>query len=741
MGKSIPKNVLRGAAIALTALLCYANSFPGSFHYDDLHSIVENPSIRSLANIPLFFVDPSLFSGEEGQGMYRPLLLTTYALNHALSGYDPWGFHLFNLLLHAACSLLVWGISTKLFKDPSTGLFCALLFAVHPLTAEPINYISSRSESLAAFFYLATLLLHLKGKEKTICRYGSMLCYILGLLTKSVVITAPATLWLYDRWIMGQTRPWRAYLPYGISAACYLLIIQLNQFLPRSLSAPVRSWDIQLWTQAKALLFYVPTLLVPHSLSVEPQFFESTNPAEGAVLTSIALAISLGALIWLKHQPGILGFSLAWCILVLLPTLIMPLNMLVNERRLYLPLVGFAWIFGFLSRYIDRRILYLSLPLFALLTLQRNPIWQDDLLLWQDAVHKSPQMFRAQMNLGKAYRNRGKVDASIDAYKKAAAIDPSERDPYNNIGYQYSQQKKWEQAIFWFEKALERDPRFDGIYRNIGDVYLQQGKISEAESMYRQALSLNSTEAATWSNLGNVLRQQRRLEEARQAYETALSHRPDHRAAQTNLSSIYYEMGLNQTDPQRAQAYLAQAARGYEQVLAADSTFREALDNLGNVYALLGRSKKAEDIFKRTIIAYPESPEAYIRFAEIYASRRENEAALTLFRKAASLGLSPSTSLLELGNAFVLQEQLTAAETVFRTAHRLDTTAVSYLYSLGEVLLIKGEREISGGNGETGQAYWREAREIYRQVAGRDSHYRLVQQRLQYLSERFSPQK
>ena len=739
MRRQIPTNWLHAAAIVFAALLCYANSFPGSYHYDDLHSIVENPSIRSLANIPLFFVDPALFSGEDGQGMYRPVLLVTYAINHALSGYAPWGFHLVNILLHTACSLLVWAISVRLFKESSIGLFCGLLFVVHPVAGEPTNYISSRSESLAAFFYLSTFLLYLKEKEDPVSRYGSVLCYILGLLTKSVVITAPATLWLYDRWIMGKTRPLKAYLPYGISAACYLLIIQLNQFLPRSLSAPVRNWDVQLWTQAKALLFYAQTLLVPHSLNVEPQFFESTSPAEAAVLTSIALVASLVTLAWIKHRPGILCFSGAWCGLVLLPTLIMPLNMLVNERRLYLPLVGFVWICGYLSRYIDRRTLYLSLPLLALLTLQRNPLWQDDLLIWQDAAQKSPQMFRTQMNLGKAFKDRGKIDESINAYKKAAAIDPLERDPYNNIGYLYSQKKEWDRATSWLEKALERDPQFDGIYRNLGDVYLQQGKLPEAERMYRQALSLNSTEAATWSNFGNVLRQQRRLEEARQAYETALRHGPDHRPAQVNLASIHYEMSLDQADPQQAEAYLARAARGYEQVLAADSTFREALDNLGNVYTLLSRPQEAERIFQRAIIAYPQSSEAYIRLAEILADRGESEAAFALFRKAATLGLSPSTSLLKLGNAFVLKNQLSAAEAVFRTAHRLDTTAVAYLYSLGEVLLIGGEREISSGHGEKGRGQWREAREFYRQVATRHPNYRLVQQRLLYLAESFSP--
>ena len=94
------------AIIALTALV-YAGSLHHPFQYDDIHSIVENPHIRSLGNIPAFFYRPELFSADPRNAMYRPLVLVSYALNYALSGDEVWSYHLFNLGVHLGTSCLL----------------------------------------------------------------------------------------------------------------------------------------------------------------------------------------------------------------------------------------------------------------------------------------------------------------------------------------------------------------------------------------------------------------------------------------------------------------------------------------------------------------------------------------------------------------------------------------------------------------------------------------------------------
>ena len=131
-------------AILLAGLVVvlYSNSLKGSFHYDDFHSIVDNPNIRQLENIPTFFVDPTLFSQDPQKAMYRPLLLVSYALNYAVGQYRVEGYHLVNIGLHLACTLLVWSLGSRAGLGRQGRLAAALLFAVHPLASEPVNYLT-----------------------------------------------------------------------------------------------------------------------------------------------------------------------------------------------------------------------------------------------------------------------------------------------------------------------------------------------------------------------------------------------------------------------------------------------------------------------------------------------------------------------------------------------------------------------------------------------------------------------
>ena len=126
----------RALCIAAVCGLLYANALSGSFHYDDFHSIVDNPHLRSLANVPAFFADPDMFSGDPEKSMYRPLLLLTYAFNYAVGGYEPWGYLLVNLLLHVLVSVLVALLAERMLVSARAGWVAGMLFAVHPLATE-----------------------------------------------------------------------------------------------------------------------------------------------------------------------------------------------------------------------------------------------------------------------------------------------------------------------------------------------------------------------------------------------------------------------------------------------------------------------------------------------------------------------------------------------------------------------------------------------------------------------------
>ncbi|MBD3160631.1 MAG: hypothetical protein GF328_00810, partial [Candidatus Latescibacteria bacterium] len=162
---------LRGPAapimVAAVAVIAYATSLTGTFHFDDLPTILRNPAIQDPGNLDDVFVDPDLFSGEPGNRMYRPILLSTYLANHAIAGFDPVAWHLTNVLLHALCALLVVRLAGRLlehFGVVETGLaslLAGLTFALHPVHSEAVNYISARSGVIATAGVLGALLCHL----------------------------------------------------------------------------------------------------------------------------------------------------------------------------------------------------------------------------------------------------------------------------------------------------------------------------------------------------------------------------------------------------------------------------------------------------------------------------------------------------------------------------------------------------------------------------------------------------
>ncbi|MFA6110744.1 MAG: tetratricopeptide repeat protein, partial [Candidatus Latescibacterota bacterium] len=654
-----------GGLILLCCCVVYFNAFPGAFHYDDFHSLVENPAVRSLRFLPGYFTDPSLFSADAGKAMYRPLLLVTYALNHALGGYRPAGYLAVNLGLHLACSLLVWALGVRLLGSRSAGLFSGLLFALHPLATEPVNYISSRSESLAACGYLGAFLLHLQGRDRSSRGYLAAGAYGLGLLAKSVAITAPAVFWLHDRWVRREPLRRTVYLTYGLIGSAYLLLITANSFLTRSLAHPVRSWDHQLWTQAKAAAYYLRLLVLPTGLSVEPQFFAGESPWHGPVLAGLALVASLALVGWLTRRSGLPAFCLTWAGLVILPATVMPLNMLVNQRRLYLAVAALAWLGGWLLLRRRGWLLWVCLPLLAVLTIERNPVWRSELNLWQDAAAKGPAMYRVQTNLGKALQQSGDPDGAMRAYARAIALDQGYGDAYNNIATLLHLRGEVAAAVPWYRQALERYPDYEEIHQNLADAYAQLGQLDSAAVEYRRALAIDDRSGSIWSNYGQTLYRAGHLAEAEAAWQRAVQLLPDRAEPYNNLGNLYGRQG----EYQRAVTmYEAALTRGTEQRA-------EVLVNLADTFREMGEVQRARAAVAQALEADPSLAMAHHQLGRI-----ERQAG-----------------------------HLTAAEAALARAVSLDSTALRYRLEWAEVLAALGRhreataefrrvREIDPGN-------------------------------------------
>ena len=339
----IPTSVLGHAAIGFLTFALYANTLGHPFHYDDVHSIVDNPHIRELGRIPSFFVDPTTFSHNADNAMYRPLLLAGFAVNYALGGYEVVGYHLVAIFLHWLCALLVGAIAKQMSGDAQAGLFAAALFAVHPIQSEPVNYISSRSEIQAAFFALLACAVYLRGGARS--APWVVAAFAAGVLSKSTAIVVPALLLAYKllverRW--PESKGLFAALA-GV-AALYLFAVR-SMVLKATVGQPVRPYAEQFWTQVKAMVFYLKMLVWPSNQSVDHQFLISDSPFDPF---SASAAFFLLSLIWWVHcrrrRHPMIALALAWFFIVLAPASLIPLNVLVNEHRLYLATAALAYV-------------------------------------------------------------------------------------------------------------------------------------------------------------------------------------------------------------------------------------------------------------------------------------------------------------------------------------------------------------------------------------------------------------
>ena len=693
------------AGIVVIAGLCYLNSFQGSFHYDDYHSIRDNPSIRMLANATDFFTDPSMFSVDTDKSMYRPLLLLTYALNHAVGEYAVFGYHLVNIVLHACCALLCWGASWLLFAGmPERGRMAALaglLFAAYPLAAEPVNYISGRSDLLSTLFYLAAFVLHLRWRQQGILgaarsprwyAFGaaSLLCFAAGLLAKSTVITLPAVLILADWLILtgpGQRRralatviPYHA--GYWVVAVAYVVLLRSTDFLQRSLSSPVREWGTQLLTQIKVPAYYLKLIVFPVGLNVEHQFSESSSIAAPAVWLAGLLVLSIAVVGWVVRCRRVAVFPVVWAIIVILPVSVMPLNVLVNERRLYLVLVAFAWSVALLLGSRLRRLFYVWIAVLCLSVLQRNEVWATETSLWEDAAAKAPRMYRVQTNLGKALQLEGRDAEAMAAYHRAIDIDPRHGDAYNNIGILHHRQGRVEEAIAWYLRAVERYPDYEEIYQNLADAYSDLGDRGEARAWYEKALSIDERRGSVWANYGELLFQLGDLTAAERAATRAIDLLPGQAEPYNNLGNVHAERG----------EYAAALAM-YEKALSLEpAASGEIHANIGDTYLDMGRPHQARAALQRALALDPDNARIHLTLGRVAQAMGADAEARGWFE--AAVALAPENRR----NHAVLAELLAAngehgeAIAAFQTAIAVDSTYGRALFGLARSYEAVGRR-------------------------------------------------
>ena len=605
---------LRRALIALLPLALYAGSLGYPFQYDDFHSIVQNESVRSLSHIPAYFADPGAFSGDPAIAMYRPLLLVTYAANHAVSGYEVWSYRLTNVGLHAACAAVLYILAAALGLSRGAAALAAAVFAAHPVNVESVVYISSRSELLVGLLVLGGLLLHVRRPSAI----GVPAVYGLALLTKSVAVVLPALCLAYDlllrRGQLGQRG--RAYGAMAALTALYLAGV--GHFLRRAtLDAPVRSLAEQVWSQIKALVFYARLLVLPRGLSVDHQFQISdsiADPYAGAaalVLISILVAAASQA----RRRPRV-AFLCLWWLASLAPASAVPLNVLVNEHRLYLPSAAFGLGLGLCFHGLSRAARApgarawqgpagaVLVGALWLLALQRTQVWASAQDLWESAARNAPLMARPHIMLAEVHDGAGQVARARAEMTEALRLDPAYLPGYELLARLRRHDGRLDAAESWLRRGLAAAPDESpaegvaALWGELGSVLVSRARArgeasaSADYAMARQALTravdLAPAETAYRNNLGNVLQLLNEPGAALTQHREALCLAPGDAATRLNLGNAHQMRGA-----------LDSAEAHYRGALEADAGFAGAWANLASVLERRGARAEALEAYER----------------------------------------------------------------------------------------------------------------------------------------------
>jgi len=555
--------------LVAAAVAVYLNTLSNPFLLDDQATVAQNLLVHR-GDIAGIFTTPSWFAQGLLEQGYRPLVSLTFALNYALGGLQPYGYHVANALLHAAVCVMVYLLALELGAGAAAALGAGLLYAVHPLNTEAVASVTGRAEEMAALFVLLGLWLDLHsyrwlGWRRAAAATGVVLALALGLLSKENAVTLVAAVAATD-WLVrcrGSVRRWARGL-WGARGALYaglLLVVGLyvvwrlhvqHGVMPSMNAAmnPLRAEPLWVrWVNAIVIagrylwLWVVPVKLsADYMLGALPVIRTVWAWRVWAGAAALAGCVGLGVWGWRRGLVALTwGVVVSACTYSVVSNVAVVIQAMMAERWMYLPSVGLCvaaavvWAEVLLRGGVKRRAAGMAmasvvLMLYGARTVARNRDWHDSLRLWAATARAVPGSYKAQQGLGKGYLEAGDYAQAAQALERAV--------------------------------ALYREPR---ALEMLGDAYMKVGKRALARGVYGEAIArLQGQPDSDWQ-IGQLYIALMEPGRAVPALEKARNEHPQVGRIRVDLGKAYYLSGRS-----------AAARAQFEDALRLDPTLGEA---------------------------------------------------------------------------------------------------------------------------------------------------------------------
>lgn len=709
--------------IAFIAAIFYINIYQSPFVFDDHGRIVQKGSIRDMA----YYSSPHQLLSP------RSLVDVTFAFNYKLGKLNVTGYHLVNLLIHILNGFIVYFLTRALCKHissskspiasniepfrisiPFIALLSALIFVVHPIQTQAVTYTVQRYASMAAMFYMTTVLLYLLGRRTKGPGMSSVLfvfAFISGLLaflSKENTASLPGIILLTEYLLFDQTfEGWKKKIPwfaFSFSVWIIFLIIVLRmpneasqgQGLFEDVSGLMKETEtVSRWrylcTQFNVIGIYIKLLFFPvgqnldHLYAFKKGFLDGYTPFAFLFLVGLVVIGILN----LKKRP-IIAYAIFWFFLTLsVESSIIPIRDALFEHRLYLPMFGFAIFIAYLIMGLSAYQRSLGIPVslvivlsLGTMTLLRNHVWRDGLTLWSDVVSKNPLNPRAHNSLGSVLAELGRMEEAASHFTEALRIMPDYTDALNNLGSAKGRMGKPDEAVNHFSEALRIDPDYEEAHYNLGIILERLGNYDLAATHLLEAVRLKPDYWEAYNSLGSIRMKQGKPREAEKHILEALRFNPDYAEAQNNLGSALARQGKRK-----------EAIEHFLKAIDLKPGYAAAHYNLGIALREEGRLKDAAYHFSEALRIDPDNSKAHLNLALLRVQQGNVDEAIHHFSETLRLDPDSLKAHFYLGNIFEQRGKLREANRHFSEALRINPRYSEAHNNLGAILMREGNLE------------------------------------------------
>jgi tetratricopeptide (TPR) repeat protein len=610
------------ALLVLAVALVFGQAVRAQFlNYDDDQYIYYTPQVTKGLTL-----DGTAWAFTHRHAHNRhPLTTLSHMLDCQLYGLKPAGHHLTNIVLHTATVVLLFLVLYSMTSKLWLSAIVAAVFALHPLRAESVAWVSERKDVLSGVFFMLTLAAYARYARRPFSWHRYLLVVVLfglGLMCKPTIVTLPFLLLLLDYWPLGRLaeakRPILEKLPMIAMTAIWCAVTLSTQRVAVEALAHL-SLGSRVANAIVSYAAYLGKLLYPAGLIPFYPHPLDTLPATTVAACALLLAtISAVAFACRKRHPYLLVGWL-WYLGSLVPVvgIIQAGEQALADRYTYLTQIGIliALVWGIASllpaRPYCRTIggLTAGAVIIGLMTATSIQVsyWRDSRTLWTRTLKICPQNYIAQLNLGNALYQEGRTDDAIEQFRLAVKVNPNHAVAHCNLGESLHHRNEDQEAIQEFERALKIDPELVQGHYCLGNVLAQRGQFEAAIAHFRKALEINPNFALPLNNLGNALDSIGKVDEAIDCYHEAIRRQPESVDAYFNLGNVLAQK----------KSQFEEAIRLWHKVLKLSPGHAKAHLHLGLVFNHQHRRDEAISEFRQALQLDPQLAQARHQLAAL----------------------------------------------------------------------------------------------------------------------------